>query len=69
MATASFIAIFSMAGVIPTLGFVAKETALTALWHEATAGAPWGIVALIVAAIMVAGAAVRAARMEQRAAA
>lgn len=46
MATASFIAIASMAGVIPTLGFVAKETALTALWHEATAGSPWGLVAL-----------------------
>ncbi|MCD2168391.1 Na+/H+ antiporter subunit A [Microbacterium sp. JC 701] len=46
MATASFIAIFSMAGVIPTLGFVAKETALTPLLHEAEAGAPWGLVAL-----------------------
>jgi multicomponent Na+:H+ antiporter subunit A len=47
MATASFIAIFSMAGVIPTLGFVAKETALTALLHEAEGGAAWGWVALI----------------------
>ena len=47
MATASFIAIFSMAGVIPTLGFVAKETALTALLHEAEGGAAWGVVALI----------------------
>ncbi|MGN7969998.1 Na+/H+ antiporter subunit A [Microbacterium sp. 22296] len=47
MATASFIAIASMAGVIPTLGFVAKETALTALIHEAEAGAGWGIVALV----------------------
>ncbi|RWR17971.1 Na+/H+ antiporter subunit A [Microbacterium enclense] len=47
MATAAFLAIASMAGVIPTLGFVAKETALTALWHEATAGAGWGIVALV----------------------
>jgi len=47
MATASFIAIFSMAGVIPTLGFVAKETALTALLHEAEAGAGWGLVALV----------------------
>ena len=46
MATASFIAVASMAGVIPTLGFVAKETALTALWHEATNGSPWGIAAL-----------------------
>ncbi|MCY1715869.1 Na+/H+ antiporter subunit A [Microbacterium sp. SL62] len=47
MATASFIAIFSMAGVIPTLGFVAKETALTALLHEAEGGAAWGWVALV----------------------
>lgn len=47
MATASFVAIASMAGVIPTLGFVAKETALTALLHEAEAGAGWGTVALI----------------------
>ncbi|WP_396643961.1 Na+/H+ antiporter subunit A [Microbacterium sp.] len=47
MATASFLAIASMAGVIPTLGFVAKETALTALWHEASAGAGWGVVALV----------------------
>lgn len=47
MATASFIAIASMAGVIPTLGFVAKETALTALLHEAEGGAGWGLVALI----------------------
>ncbi|MDF2919670.1 MAG: NADH:ubiquinone oxidoreductase subunit 5 (chain L)/Multisubunit Na+/H+ antiporter, MnhA subunit, partial [Microbacterium sp.] len=46
MATASFIAIASMAGVAPTLGFVAKETALTALLHEAEAGAGWGVVAL-----------------------
>ena len=47
MATAAFISIASMAGVIPTLGFVAKETALTALWHEATSGAVWGVVALV----------------------
>ncbi len=47
MTTASVIAIASMAGVIPTLGFVAKETALTALLHEAEAGAGWGIVALV----------------------
>ena len=47
MATAAFLSIASMAGVIPTLGFVAKETALTALLHEATEGAGWGIVALV----------------------
>ncbi|SIT85443.1 Na+/H+ antiporter subunit A [Microbacterium sp. RU33B] len=46
-ATASIIAVASMVGVIPTIGFVAKEAALTALLHEAVGGAPWGIVALI----------------------
>lgn len=45
MATFSIIAVASMVGVIPTVGFVAKEGALTALLHEAVAGAPWGIVA------------------------
>ncbi len=45
MATFSIIAIASMVGVIPTIGFAAKEGALTALLHEAVAGAPWGIVA------------------------
>lgn len=39
-------AIASMAGVIPTLGFVAKETALTALLDD-TAHSPWAWVALI----------------------
>ena len=35
MATFSIIAIASMVGIIPTIGFVAKEGALTALLHEA----------------------------------
>jgi multicomponent Na+:H+ antiporter subunit A len=47
MATFAIIAVASMAGVIPTLGFVAKEGALAALLYEAAAGAPWGIVALV----------------------
>ena len=47
MAVFSFIAVASMIGVIPTVGFVAKEGALTALLHEAAAGELWGIVALI----------------------
>ena len=47
LATFSFIAVASMVGVIPTIGFVAKEGALTALLDEAAAGQPWGIVALI----------------------
>lgn len=45
MATFSIIAVASMVGVFPTIGFVAKEGALTALLDEALAGAPWGIVA------------------------
>jgi multicomponent Na+:H+ antiporter subunit A len=47
MAVFSFIAVGSMIGIIPTVGFVAKEGALTALLHEAAAGELWGIVALI----------------------
>jgi multicomponent Na+:H+ antiporter subunit A len=47
MAVFSFIAVASMVGVIPTIGFVAKEGALTALLHEATGGDAWGIVALV----------------------
>ena len=46
MAVFSFIAIASMVGIIPTVGFVAKEGALTALLHEAAGGEVWGIVAL-----------------------
>ncbi|MFH8251762.1 Na+/H+ antiporter subunit A [Microbacterium sp. B2969] len=45
MATFATIAVASMIGIIPTIGFVAKEGALTALLDEATGGAPWGIVA------------------------
>ncbi|MFB7891904.1 Na+/H+ antiporter subunit A [Microbacterium sp. NPDC056044] len=47
MATFSIIAVASMVGIIPTIGFVAKEGALAALLHEALGGAVWGIVALV----------------------
>jgi multicomponent Na+:H+ antiporter subunit A len=47
MATASFISVASMAGIAPTLGFVAKESTLTALLDDAIGGSPWGLVALI----------------------
>jgi multicomponent Na+:H+ antiporter subunit A len=47
MATFSIIAVASMVGIIPTIGFVAKEGVLTALLHEAAGGAAWGIVALV----------------------
>ena len=46
LATVSIVTIASMAGVIPTLGFVAKEAALTALLHDALQGAPFAIIAL-----------------------
>jgi multicomponent Na+:H+ antiporter subunit A len=46
LATFSTIAVASMAGVIPTIGFVAKEGSLAALLDEAMGGAPWGIVAV-----------------------
>ncbi len=45
MATFSVLAVASMVGIIPTIGFVAKETALTALLYEAAHGSAWGIVA------------------------
>src|SRR5690606_2681875 len=47
MATASFISIASMAGVMPTIGFVAKESALAGLLDDALAGSVWGLVALL----------------------
>ncbi|MFT4259710.1 Na+/H+ antiporter subunit A [Microbacterium sp.] len=47
LATTAFIAVASMAGIAPTIGFVAKESALTALLDDALAGSAWGLVALI----------------------
>ncbi|GAB3631731.1 Na+/H+ antiporter subunit A [Microbacterium shaanxiense] len=47
MATASFISVASMAGIAPTVGFVAKESALTGLLDDALGGSPWALVALI----------------------
>jgi multicomponent Na+:H+ antiporter subunit A len=46
MATFSIVAVASMVGFIPTIGFVAKEGALAALLDEAMGGAVWGIVAV-----------------------
>lgn len=47
MATAAALAVASMAGIIPTLGFVAKEGALAALIDEAVGGSAWAWVALV----------------------
>lgn len=47
MATAAFISIASMVGIVPTIGFVAKESALTALLDDALAGSAWGIVSIV----------------------
>lgn len=47
MATAAFISVASMAGVAPTIGFVAKESTLSALLDDALAGSPWGLVAIV----------------------
>lgn len=44
---AAFISVFSMAGIAPTIGFVAKESTLTALLDDAIGGSAWGLVALI----------------------
>jgi len=47
MATAAFISVASMMGVAPTIGYVAKESTLTALLEDAQHGSTWGWVALI----------------------
>ncbi|WP_298863886.1 Na+/H+ antiporter subunit A [uncultured Microbacterium sp.] len=47
MATAAFISVASMMGIAPTIGYVSKESALTALLEDAQHGSPWGWVALI----------------------
>src|SRR5690606_5794758 len=47
MATAAFIAMASMIGIAPTIGFVAKESTLTALLEDAQHGSTWGWVALV----------------------
>jgi len=47
MATTAFITVGSMMGIAPTIGFVAKESTLTALLDDAAAGSMWGWVALI----------------------
>ena len=47
MATAAFISVASMAGIAPTIGFVAKESTLTALLDDALGGSAWGLVAII----------------------
>ncbi|TQJ30411.1 Na+/H+ antiporter subunit A [Microbacterium sp. SLBN-146] len=47
IAVLSTVAIASMIGIIPTIGWVAKEGTLAALLHDAEGGAAWGIVALI----------------------
>ena len=44
MATVALVSVGSMIGIAPTLGFVAKEAALTALIAD---GSPWGIVSLV----------------------
>ncbi len=47
LAVFSMFAVASMLGIIPTIGFVAKEAALSSLLHEALGGEIWGIVALV----------------------
>lgn len=47
MATIAFISVASMAGIAPTVGFIAKESALTGLLDDALGGSVWALVALI----------------------
>ncbi|HWT34590.1 MAG TPA: Na+/H+ antiporter subunit A [Microbacterium sp.] len=46
LAVFSIVAVCSMVGIVPTVGFVAKEGALTALLEEAAHGGAWAVVAL-----------------------
>ncbi|MBS1672518.1 MAG: Na+/H+ antiporter subunit A [Actinobacteria bacterium] len=46
LATAGFLAVGSMMGVPPTIGFAAKESTLAALFDESLRGSFWGAVAL-----------------------
>jgi multicomponent Na+:H+ antiporter subunit A len=47
LAASAIVAVCSMAGVIPAIGFAAKEGVLQALLHEAGRGSAWGVVALV----------------------
>src|SRR5690606_31588649 len=47
MATAAFISVASMMGIAPTIGYVAKESTLTALLEDAQHGSTWGWIALV----------------------
>ena len=51
LAVVAFIAVASMAGIPPLLGFVAKEAVLTAFLEAGQEGQPWGWVALIGVAV------------------
>lgn len=51
MAITAAVALVSMAGLPPTLGFVAKESALTALVVAGEAGRVWGWIALVGVAV------------------
>ncbi|OZB83955.1 Na+/H+ antiporter subunit A [Microbacterium sp. 13-71-7] len=47
LAISGFLAVGSMMGIPPTIGFAAKESTLAALFDESQRGSPWGIVALV----------------------
>ncbi|MDR2322612.1 MAG: Na+/H+ antiporter subunit A [Microbacterium sp.] len=47
LAISGFLAVGSMMGIPPTIGFAAKESTLAALFEESQRGSPWGIVALV----------------------
>lgn len=51
MATAAIISVASMMGIAPTIGYIAKESTLTALLEDAQHGSAWGWVALIGVAV------------------
>jgi multicomponent Na+:H+ antiporter subunit A len=62
LAAAAIISVCSMAGVIPTIGFVAKESVLAAFLEQASEGAPWasvGLVAIVLGSVLTAAYGIR----------
>ncbi|NLA09475.1 MAG: Na+/H+ antiporter subunit A [Microbacteriaceae bacterium] len=47
MTAAAVVAVCSMVGMIPTVGFIAKEGVLTAMLDTGVAGSAWGLVAFV----------------------
>ena len=51
LATVAIVSVASMTGIIPTVGFVAKEAVLASLLDAADGGSPWGAIAFAVVVV------------------